>query len=211
MNCSEARGQLPAALYDDLTPEESRRVRDHVADCALCRAELAELERVRRALDDVQVPRVEVDLERLFRQSATVQVRQARRWRRLALTAVGVAAAVLLLFGLGLEVRVDARQLVVRWGNIDEARPVPPQVRQEVGPQADPGIERRLQVVTALVHALAVDLDERDAGRKRDVSRLQAMLEDVRRQDNARLLETERGLAALLRVRFGDSRKGELP
>ena len=56
MNCTAARDLLPGLLYDDLTPAEAVRLREHLGDCPACAAELTALRRVRRSLDTLPTP-----------------------------------------------------------------------------------------------------------------------------------------------------------
>src|SRR5439155_9100593 len=86
--------------------------------CEACRREYESLRRLRQQLNLVSPPTVEVDLALLYRQAAARQGRKVRRWRRLAGALVAVAAGLgLLAFGLHLELRLEAHQLVLRWGS----------------------------------------------------------------------------------------------
>src|SRR5580704_683973 len=113
MNCTDARSLLPGLLYGDLSAGMAAPLREHVAHCPACRQHLAELDAQRRALDDVPTPDVQIDLAQLYRDAADRQARRLRRWRRTALALGAVAAVLLLIFGLRLEVRVEAHQVVL--------------------------------------------------------------------------------------------------
>jgi anti-sigma factor RsiW len=214
MNCTHVRTQLPALLYGDLPPAAADALRGHLAGCAACREEYATLQRVRHTLDVLPAPAVQVDLPRLYREAAERQVRRAQRWRRVALAGCAAAAVLLLVAGLRLQVRLDARQLVVRWGAPDEPaagpsrnQDTPPRDRPAAG--APDETEERLALISSLIHALAEDLEARDAQQQQAVKRLQDRLDALQFQGNARWGETERNIAALYAAQFGPIKKGE--
>jgi hypothetical protein len=208
MNCTDARPHLPALLYGDLAPAEARAVEQHLAGCPACRQQYAELRQLRRALDAVPAPSVQVDLPAVYREAAARQARQARRWRRAALACAALAALVLLAFGLRLQVRVDAHQFVLRWGDVPEVTaPSPPSRAEESPALAD--LERRLQLASSLIHALADDVEARDAHQQELLKRLQRRLDAHQLQDNARWNEARRDIAALYTAQFGSPGKGE--
>jgi hypothetical protein len=211
MTCTDARTQLPALLYSDLPPAAADAVRGHLAGCAACRQEYAALQQVRHTLDAVPPPAVQVDLPRLYREAAERQARRARRWRRAALAGLAAAAVLLLAAGLRLQVHLDARQLVVRWGGPGGEPPPhrdapPPEVAEAGAPDE---AEKRLQLMSSLIHALAEDLEARDAQQQQALKRLQDRLDALQFQGNARWGETERNIAALYAAQFGPTRKGE--
>jgi hypothetical protein len=214
MTCTDARTQLPALLYGDLPPTAADAVRGHLAGCAACRQEYAALQQVRHTLDALPAPAVQIDLPRLYREAAERQARRARRWRRAALAGLAAAALLLLAAGLRLQVRLDGQQLVVRWGGPAEPTAVPPTHRdappRDVPVAGDPDeAEKRLQLMSSLIHALAEDLDARDAQQQQALKRLQDRLDALQFQGNARWGETERNIAALYAAQFGPNRKGE--
>lgn len=57
-DCQEWRELLGAFALGSLRPEERTALLAHIDGCSQCRAELAELEDVRRALDSVEIDRV---------------------------------------------------------------------------------------------------------------------------------------------------------
>jgi hypothetical protein len=215
MNCPEAHDRLAALLYGDLEPTEANPLRAHLANCPACRQEHAALDHLRRALDAVPVPAVQVDHLRLYREAAARQVRAARRWRWAAVACGAAAAALLLLvLGLRLEVRVDAHQLVVRWGaapkkGADTLRPPAPRV-EAPEPPPSPEVEERLRVLSELIHALADDVEARDEYQQERVARLQARLDELQRQGNRRWSEMDRNVAALYAAHFL-TKQGEKP
>src|SRR5262245_18431512 len=160
MNCSQARDRLPGLLYGDLPDAEAAVVEDHLAGCPAWRNEHAALRGVRRALDALPAPPVGVDLPRLYRAEDDRRARQLRRWRRAAVALAVAAAVLLLVVGLRLELRVEAHQLVVRWGTPPAAPESPPVARAEARP--DRATQEQVQLLGELVHALAGDLEARD-------------------------------------------------
>src|SRR5437879_13596323 len=115
MNCSEVRDLLPLLLYGDVPGAQATAIQGHLASCATCRREFAELQQIRVALDRAPAPASQVDLPRLFEESAARQARRARRWRLAAVAVCGLAAALLVVVRLRLAVAVAANQLVRRW------------------------------------------------------------------------------------------------
>src|SRR5438270_325209 len=83
--------------------------------------------------------------------------RAARRWRTVAIA--GLSAALVLL-ALRLELRVNDRQLVVRWGAPEPAPAPAVIVRREVVPSSD--FDDRLARMSALIRALAESADVAD-------------------------------------------------
>src|SRR5438445_9126428 len=108
MNCPDVRPLLPVLVYDDLPPAEAAAVRRHLDACPGCRDEFAGLAHARAALDAVPVPAVRVDVARLYTEIAARQERRARRWRRVSMAIAALAAALLLVVGLRMQVRVES-------------------------------------------------------------------------------------------------------
>lgn len=214
MNCSQARDQLPALLYDGLAPADATLVQTHLGGCPVCRQEFAESQRVRCALNNVPVPPVSVDVSRVFQQAAALQQRRARRWRSATVAVCGLAAALLLVVLLRLEFRFDAHQLVVRWADSpQEQTPIPlptPEptviVRREV--VTNPEVEEQLRVIRDTLHALAGSLDTRDAQFRQAVGQLETRLESLRMQDGRRWSENDRNFAALYNAVFFIPKQG---
>jgi hypothetical protein len=202
-------------LYDNPPPENADAVRAHVTSCPACRQEFAELERVRNALDAVSVPAVSVDVSRVFQQAAALQQRSARRWRRAAVAVFGLAAALLLVVLLRLELRFDARQLIVRWGEVPQEQPLVQQptpepkviVQREIVP--NPEIDEQLRVLRDTVHALAGSLETRDAQLRLVLDQMGTRFATLQMQDSRRWSENDRQFAALYRAVFFPAKKGE--
>jgi anti-sigma factor RsiW len=197
MNCSDVRTRLTSWLHDEVNADDRARLEQHLTACPACRREAESLRHAFSLLDRVPVPAVAVDLPRLYREAAEYDRRRARRWRRTALVLVGVAAGLLLVLGLRLEVRVEAHQVTLRWGTPPAAAPTPPTPpTPAVAAALEPspaGTPEQMLVVRELIHALATDVDVRDRRRQDDLLRLQ----EVWRRLNSRLTETERHLAAM--------------
>lgn len=207
MNCSDVRAALPLLIYGDAGQQEGA-LRHHLAECATCRREQQALEGVRRLLDTVPAPAVEVDLSRLHRSLSERQMRRARRWRRIAVAFGAIAAVLLLALGLRLEVRVDASQLIVRWG---EEKPVgqafQPDLPKPKRQSGKPDLREELRIHSELIHALKQDADDRDRQFAEQLSELEKYVHALQAQADRRWSATEKDLAALNRL----SEKGEKP
>jgi hypothetical protein len=211
MTCSDVRASLPELLYGRLGPAAAAGAEQHLAGCAACRAEWQTLRHVCRLLDLPAAPAVQVDLPALYRRAAEGQAVRARRWRWTALAAGGLAAALAVVaFGLRLEVRLEAHQVVLRWGT-------PPPAASPPQPAAGPDLvaqpvsvsEAELRLPRDLIHALADDVDARDQRQQQALVRMQERLQEIQRQANRRLTELERHLAALRAAQLLQSMKGE--
>jgi hypothetical protein len=212
-NCAQTRDALTDLLYGELPPAEAQAVQQHLAGCAPCRAEYAALRQVRAALDatPAPAPRAEVDLPRLYREAARRQARRLRRWRRLAVAGVAVAAGLLVALALRLEVRLGQHQIVLRWG-------APPQVEQlraaPKPPETDRSVAERtaeMQLVKDLIHLLADDVKARDGQQKEAMLALRERVEALRVLVDERYAATERDVSALYTAQFGPREKGDRP
>jgi anti-sigma factor RsiW len=210
MNCSDVRASLPDLLHGRLEPAAAARAEEHLAGCPACRAEWQALRHVCRLLDLPAAPTVRVDLPALYRRAAEEQALQARRWRRTALAACGLAAVVAAVaVGLRLEVRLEAHQVVVRWSAPPPGvAPPAPALPGPVVPVL-PASAEDLRLPRDLIHALADDVDARDRRQQEELLGVQARLLDVQRQANRRLSEIERHLAVLRAAQLLHSLKGE--
>ena len=215
MTCNEARGLLPALLYDKPPPANADVVRAHITGCPACRQELAEMERVRHALDAVAVPAGSVDVSRVFQQAAALQQRRARRWRRATVAVCGLAAALLLVLLLRLELRFDANKLVIRWGEVPiqqppVEQPIPePKIIAQREIVANPELDEQLRVLRDMVHALAGSQEARDAQLRQVMGLMQARFETLQMQDSRRWSENDRNFATLYKAVFFPAKQGE--
>lgn len=207
MNCTDVRAALPLLIYGEPSPQDAA-LREHLAACPACRREQEALVRVRRLLDDAAVPRVAVDLPQLQRAAVERQMQRVRRWRRIAVALGGIAAVLLLALGLRLEIRFDADQLVVRWGD-------PPLVGQTLQPDTvvvksqagKPDLHDDLRILSDLIHALKQDADDRDQRCEDRLERLEKHVRALQSQGDLRWSATEKTVAALYLL----SRKGDKP
>ena len=211
MNCTDVRAALPLLIYGEPSLQDAE-LTHHLALCPSCRREHEALAGVRRLLDDAAVPRVAVDLPQIQRTLAERQLRSARRWRRVAVALGAVAAVLLLVIGLRLELRLDENQLVVRWGNPPSGGTgVPPVAsldRRPAGPAVPlESIESELRVFSDLIHALKQDADDRDQHCTERLDRLEKHVRALQSQSDLRWSATEENVAALYLL----SRKGEKP
>ena len=153
-----------------------------------------------------------VDLNQIFRSEVERQRRTARRWRAAAL--VGIAAAVLVL-ALRLDIRADGRQVTIRWGSPDpvvvQPLPAPPPAVVRIEQVPSPDLKDRLNVLTALIHALAANVETGDRERAADLTRLRQELAGLRRQGDQRWTETEQSVSALYTAQFGSRTQGDKP
>lgn len=217
MNCADIRAHLAAFVYGDLPATEAAAVERHLADCPSCRTERSQLERMRRALDAVPAPSVQVDTNTLYERLARRQAAGARRWRRAALAIAAVAAAVLIaVTALRLDVRVHKDELVIRWGETGAIDAPAVQRLVDHVPQdtrALAGLRDEVHTLAELVQAIATDVDTRDRSRQRDVAALQARIESMQQELARTQSATERDVAALYAAHFplNSSRKGTTP
>jgi hypothetical protein len=211
MKCTDVRAALPLLIYGEPSPEDVA-LREHLSICVDCRREHEALLEVRRLLDDSAVPRVAVNWPQFHRSLVERQLHRERRWRRIAVALGTLAAAMLLTIGLRMEVRLEASQFVVRWGN-SPSRGSDAPLLVDVDPHPSglavplESTEAELHVLSDLIHALKVDADERD---QRFVERLEQLEKHVRvlqSQSDLRWNATEENVAALYLL----SRKGEKP
>jgi anti-sigma factor RsiW len=212
MNCTQVRDSLPLLLYGDLKPDEADAIHKHLGGCQGCQGEYAALQRLRQALDRLPAPAVEVQLPRVYAGAARLQEKRLRRWRRVALLSLAVAAVVLLALLLNLEVRWDAQQVVLRWGAPPPvpalaAQPQPPIAPAREGPAA-PITAEEIRLVKELIHALADDAESRDQQQRQTVLALHTRLEEIRRQMQQRSVALEHDVHALYTAYFGPKEKG---
>ncbi len=221
MNCTDARAVLPLHVYGDLPPADAAALDAHLQGCAACRAEHAALRRVRGLLDAVPPADAAVDPARIYREAALQDARRLRRWRRAALAAGAAAAALLALAVLPrLEARVEAGQLVVRWGPApaptEQPPPAPPAPATVV--RDDPAAHRelrdvreQLRIVSELLQDLAADVHAGDDRRRREVARLQAEVDALRDLSARQWNAAEQDIGALSAPPPDSARKGANP
>ena len=219
MTCAETRDQLPLLLYGDLAGDQRAAAESHLGQCAACRRELAALSDMRRLLDEPAADAIAVDLVEVFREESRRRERVVRRWRSVALA--GVAAALALL-AVRVEIRMDGRQMVVRWGRNEpvaqraEVLPAPVAVREDLAPstkvadQLD-ALSERVKVLNELVRALAANVDGGDRDRSEELVKVRQELAAVQELYHKRFSETERDVSALYIAHFGPRIPGANP
>jgi hypothetical protein len=216
MNCTQVRENLPALLYGDLNATTRDAVQNHLTSCSACQLELAAFQRVRGALDSVPAPSVHIDLPGLFQQAGARQAKQARRWRRAALAVGGLAAALMLIEFLRLEVRVEAQQLTIRWSGapVEEKTAAPRPIERIIvreDPTALAALEDRVGTLDDLIHALITDVGDRDERLSQRLARLRERVEELRLQNSRRWSDLDRSVAAMYTAMFVVPKKGEKP
>jgi hypothetical protein len=204
MNCPEICAALPELLYGELKPAQVETVQSHLAGCAGCQAELAGLRQVSGLLDKLPVPAVRVHVGQIYWQSQVRQECRLRRWRRATFALTAIAAAVVLAMLLQLEVRVDGRQLVLRWGSARE-------VITRVAPEHGIGVRKQhqqsvsvppevtradLKLMRDLLHAVAADVDGRDRLQHESLAAIQRQLDRLEQEAQQRWTATVRYVAA---------------
>jgi hypothetical protein len=210
MNCEHTRELLPAWIYGDLAPETKALVDNHLATCPGCREEQAALAEVRRLLDEPPLPKVQVDVARIFESASRLRQGHMRRWRRAAVALVGMAAALLLILCLKLEVRWQGQQVVVRWGM---PSPEPDRARVEerpVVPVPSPEVTAAdMKLVKDLLHALAESVEERNGRFQQNLAQLERQLNQMGEQAGSRWKATESYVSALHTAQVEARSKGE--
>ncbi len=218
MNCADVRARLTAFAYGDLSETEASQVRQHLGRCLACEQERRAITEVQRLLDAVPAPTVAVDLPRLYRDVADGHGRQVRRWRFVALAGLAAAVVVAALLVSHLEVRVDANQLVLRWG----AGPTAPD-RPELPPPAPPRpqetttaaplistaeINQQLRMLRELVQAISDDADLREQRRQREIAALQNRMRGLEQQMTQLRLAAQREVTALYTAQVAEKPGG---
>jgi len=193
MNCTHVRQLLAEFAYDDLSSDQVGPVKEHLRRCQACAGQLASLQEIHRMLGGVSPPPVNVNVPLLFRQVQDIQNRKTRRWRRAALALAGLAAAVLFVLVLRLELRVSGDQVVIGWGNKSSTTDVLTDPKSELHPLPAPpssslaASEAELQPLRGLIYELAANLEQvsqesdlRDRRQQQNLNRLQDQVTQLR-------------------------------
>jgi hypothetical protein len=144
-----------------------------------------------------------------------------RRWRRAAFGLVGIAAALLVVVGLRLEVRLEAHQVVVRWGNTLAPDNSPSATGQNPGTgiargdaKEPPVSQQEIQTLRALIYILASNMETtdsrfaaRDQQRQEEIIALRERLKELRSLLQKQWSET-RSYVSALSAQFGSTEKG---
>ena len=205
MNCETARNLLPLFVYDDLEADEALAVARHLAGCPECQSQHAAFAQARTALDTMPTPKVALDSEKLWQSENARQTLRIRRWRRATMTLAAVAAVLLLVLALRIEVRAGNGQLTLAWRAPSQRMmdPIP------TARNSESDVQERLQLVQEIARALATDVADRDGRQQAAITRLRAEIEGVQRLSAERWRETERDVAALYRTAFHRPELGE--
>jgi hypothetical protein len=204
MNCANVHARLASFAYGDLPEAEANQIREHLNRCSACEQERLAISEIQRLLDAVPAPPIAVNLPMLYRDAAAGHRRQLRRWRIAALA--GLAAGVLVALLLSrLEVRVDANQIVLRWGAapaIPHQHEPPPAPRSPepivAAPQMSTAeIDQQLRMLRELVQAISNDSDLRDERRQRAITALNGRMHGLEQQMTQLRLARQRDVAVL--------------
>jgi hypothetical protein len=211
MNCQQVRGLLPLHAYGDLRSDEKSVVDAHLRDCPECRAELAALASIRSALDAIPAGSVNVNLMQIYRNEADRLRRRARRWRY---AAAATAVAVVVVLMVRLDVRLDGRQITIRWGAAPQHEPVEMAVNQITTPpemKIPAQLDERIRTMSELIQALAANVEASDRERQQQLVSMKLELASMNRKSQERMSEAERDLSALYAAQFGSRPKAVNP
>jgi hypothetical protein len=215
MNCEQTRALLAELAYGDAEHPEAAA---HVRHCARCGAELRELAAVRRMLDAAPAATARVDMPALYRQAAARERERTRRWRRGALAAGAIAAGLLLLFALRVELRWHDRELVIGWGTAPPARETPPQEQAVERPAVPAHVLTELQVLRDLIHAISTDVGQRDQAQREVLTAQREALAALRERvdrigaaSSRNWAAAQNDMRALYTAYFGVRSKGDTP
>ncbi|HZU38805.1 MAG TPA: hypothetical protein VFA18_22950, partial [Gemmataceae bacterium] len=129
------------------------------------------------------VPRVSVDVHQLYAEADRRRQKQLRRWRQMACAGAAMAAALLLVVGLKLQIRAEPGAIIVRWGSVREQKtplPTPPPAAPTPPPVAVTAED--MQLTHDLIHALAGRVDTLDERQRRTATVLALRLEALARR-----------------------------
>ena len=119
---------------------------------------------VRAALDAVPVPATApVDLAAIYRAAHVRQIRLARRWKRAAAVLAALAAGVIVVALIPkLDVRCNADEFAVRWGQLPAVVEEPVRPAPQPDPRLPGLIDEQQQQVAAMraIHAKYAEMQE---------------------------------------------------
>lgn len=208
MTCEQARALLPDMAYGGNGHPEAAA---HVRQCGRCATELRELETVRRMLDTAPAPLAHVDVPALYREAAARERERTRLWRRGALAAGAIAAGLLLLFALRVELRWHDRQLVIGWGAAAPTAETVPQIEIVERPTMPPHLAMELQVLRDLIHAIAADVGQRDQAQRDALAALSGRVDRIGAASSRNWAAAQSDMRALYTAYFGIRSKGDTP
>lgn len=210
MTCIDCLPLLPLRCTNDLPAAQAEVVDAHLKGCQSCRREAAGLRQTLAKLGELPAAEAPVDMPRLFGALQAAEARRARRWRRGAFGAGALAAAVLLLFLVRLEIRLEPRQVVLAWGaepRVESSPPRPPSPRVGAADEepllAQLGsLNDKLKELEEQIGLALYDAAQRDKRRGEELAALRRTLELVRASAAAGIAAAERDLSALYAVHF---------
>ncbi len=215
MNCTEARQAMNQQLCGDLEADQTAQLEQHLQLCSDCRQEHERWQRLRHMLDAPSTPTVSVDVAAIYGQAEQRRERQLRRWRRVALAGLAVAASLLLVLGLKLEVRLEPGAVSLRWGKPPEPKP-PEHLAPSALPHQPPIIAATVtpadvQLIRELVHVLAQDVETRDRRQQEALDMLATRLDELQTQTREHWRATARDVAGLYALHYVADAKGAKP
>jgi hypothetical protein len=211
MNCKEVQSYLAEFVYDDLASATAAKVIEHLQSCVACRQEHAALLHVRQMLDGAAETSPLVDLPGIYRRAAEMERRRFGSWRRVAIAVAGAAAVFLLgALVLRMELRLDANQLVIRWGAMPDLpqKTAPGAPRFVDGPSSPAETQNQLLILGELVQGLTQQEEMRERQREEDRAWFLAQIGNLRRQTAQQWMATERDVAALCSTQLNQTQKG---
>jgi hypothetical protein len=136
-DCGRFKSELASLVYDELAPDPRAALETHLAECALCREELATLRDTRRMLARWETPAASEDPRELARaivrratgeRAAPAAPARGRLMRLTAILCATAAAALFLLALFGTQASVERGRLELSFG-LPGTRPVPVDAR----------------------------------------------------------------------------------
>jgi hypothetical protein len=132
VNCEQAQARLAELVYAEADSPDSSELRDHVASCRACTAELESLQQAARllttaaAVDAEHAEPAALDPSAVHRRAGEFAARGRLHWRRGALAAAALAAVLLVVVAvqaMSLRVEIHGSHLVIGWGGAASEAP----------------------------------------------------------------------------------------
>lgn len=183
-DCGRFRNELPSLVYDELAPDPRAALEAHLAECALCREELATLRDTRRMLARWETPTTNEEPRELARaivrraageRAAPAAPARGRLVRLTAILCATAAAALFLLALFGTQASVERGRLELSFG-LPGTQPVPLDAR--AGVQLDEGLVR-----TIANDAIDDAIMQRGLVRRQDQEQLMQQLQLMSREE----------------------------
>lgn len=208
MTCEAYRLLLPLLVNQDLDARAQAEVQTHVEDCAQCRGEVKQLRSVLGALKRQPAPEARFDMAQLFTQIQLDERKKARRWKRVALATLALAATVLLFSLTRLEIHIERNQFVLSWGDIGSTPSGPRNGSAndaKAGAKATANAEiahEKLDELKDLIELVLDDVARRDGQRRAETAGLRSNLDQLRQAVGAGLAAAQRDVSALYDAQF---------